>query len=148
MQVRDIMTASPRSCDADDAAGTALTHMDESDCGAVPVVDAERRVVGIVTDRDIVFAIRANGGALQGLTIAQCMTADPLTLREDEDADDAIRSLAARRVRRAPVVDRDGRLVGIVAQADVAMHIQDDSLVAEYLREISAAAPTELAAER
>ncbi|MFN2382713.1 MAG: CBS domain-containing protein [Gemmatimonadota bacterium] len=148
MQVKDMMTASPRCCDPDDAADAALTHMDEVECGAVPVVDADRRVVGIVTDRDILFGIRSNGGSLAGLTIAQCMTANPLTVGAEEDGDDVIRSLAARRVRRAPVVDADGRLVGIVAQADVAVHVQDDGLVAAYLREISAAAPSEPAAER
>lgn len=148
MRVVDIMTENPRACRPDESAETALDHMDERNCGAVPVVDGNDRVVGIVTDRDIVFGIRENGGTLEALTVEACMTRDPVKLEPDTTAEEAIRTLGSKHVRRAPVVDAGGKLVGIVAQADIATNVNDDRLVARYLREISAAPAVEPAPER
>lgn len=148
MKAQDLMTSDPRCCRAEEPATEALKHMDECDCGAVPVVDGDRQVVGIVTDRDILFGIRLNGGRLDGLTVEQCMTRSPVTVVTEEPADNVVRTMTMRRIRRVPVVGRDGSLVGIIAQADVAASIDDDALVARFLREVSTAPPTEPAPER
>ena len=148
MRVIDIMTEKPRACRADESVEKALDHMDECNCGAVPVVDDDDRVVGIVTDRDIVFGVRKNGGTVEDLTVEACMTADPVKLKQDTTAEEAVRTMGSNRVRRAPVVDAKGRLVGMVAQADIAANVGDDRLVAHYLREISTAPSVEPAPER
>lgn len=148
MRVRDMMTSAPRSCQPEDPVERALEHMDAAECGAVPVVDGENRVIGIVTDRDILFGARANGGSLGGLTVERCMTPDPVTVLQDEKPKAVVKKMGKTRVRRVPVVDVDGKLVGIVAQADVALHVDDDEVVAKYLRRVSAAPAVEPAPER
>lgn len=148
MSARDLMTGAPRSCRPDDPIARALDHMDECECGAVPVVDEENRVVGIVTDRDILFGIRENGGSMEGLVVEACMTTHPLTVRQDADVEEVVDRMTTGRVRRVPVVDESEKLVGIIAQADLATGIDDDAVVARYLREISAAPAVEPAPER
>jgi CBS domain-containing protein len=148
MKAKELMTADPGTCGPTDDIEQALAIMDSQECGAVPVVDKQGRVLGIVTDRDILFGARKGGGRLSGLTVEPCMTKDPVTVREDEDAEQVIRVMTRERVRRIPVVDSDSKLRGIIAQADVAMHVEDDALVARYLREISAAPADEPAPER
>ena len=148
MDARDLMTAGPDCCRADDDIERALSIMDRRECGAVPVVDENERIVGIVTDRDILFGVRHNQGRLEGLRVEPCMTKDPVTVRENDSAEDVLRVMTRERVRRIPVVSGDGRVVGIIAQADVATGVEDDALVARYLREISAAPADEPAPER
>lgn len=148
MRAREMMTGGPKACRPDEPVDRALAHMDECECGAVPVVDEDRRVVGIVTDRDVLFGIRGNDGRIEGLTVAECMTGHPVTVRQDDEAEEVVRRMRESRVRRVPVVDEEGSLVGIVAQADLAVHLEDDALVAAYLREVSAAPPVEPAPER
>ena len=148
MQAKDLMTPRPDSCGPDEDVERALAIMDRCECGAVPIVDEGGRVVGIVTDRDVLFGVRQNQGRLEGLRVESCMTKDPVTVRESDSAEDAIRVMTRERVRRIPVVGEDGRLAGIIAQADVATNIEDDALVARYLREISAAPADEPAPER
>jgi CBS domain-containing protein len=148
MKAKELMTAEPGACSQDDDIEQALAIMDSQECGAVPIVDGQNRIVGIVTDRDILFGARKKGGSLSGLTVGFCMTKDPVTVSEDESAEEVIRAMTRERVRRVPVVDRDGKLRGIIAQADVAAHVEDDALVAKYLREISAAPADEPAPER
>jgi CBS domain-containing protein len=148
MKTQDVMTANPEACRAGDDAEVALSIMDANECGAVPVLDEDERVVGIVTDRDVLFGIRRNHGSLEGLLVEACMTKDPVTAHLDDSLEDVIQRMARVRVRRIPVVDADGKLAGIVAQADLATRVEDDALVAQYLREISAAPADEPAPER
>jgi CBS domain-containing protein len=148
MNARDLMTEDPGSCRLDNDIDAALGIMDREECGAVPIIDERNHVIGIVTDRDILFGARKEGGTLSGLTVESCMTKDPITVREDDSAEDVIRVMTRERVRRVPVVDRDGKLRGIIAQADVAIHVDDDALVAKYLRDVSAAPADEPAPER
>ncbi|MDX1623358.1 MAG: CBS domain-containing protein [Gemmatimonadota bacterium] len=148
MRARDVMTSGPGECRPDEPAARALDHMDERECGAVPVVDEDRTVVGIVTDRDIVFGIRENGGRLEGLSVGDCMTEHPVTVQQDDEIGRVLEMMAGSRVRRVPVVDEENRLVGIVAQADIATGVDDDTAVARYLREVSAAPAVEPAPER
>ncbi|MBW3660605.1 MAG: CBS domain-containing protein [Gemmatimonadetes bacterium] len=148
MRASDLMTGAPQACRPDDPVDRALAHMDERECGAVPVVDDDRRVVGIVTDRDILFGIRGNDGRMEGLTVSSCMTEHPVTVRQDDEAADVVRRMRESRIRRVPVVDDAGALVGIVAQADLATRLEDDALLAGYLREVSAAPAVEPAPER
>lgn len=148
MRASDLMTGGPAACRADDPVAAVLDAMDERECGAVPVIDENRRVIGIVTDRDVLFGIRENEGRIEGLTAAGCMTDHPVTVNRDDDAEEVVRRMRDARVRRVPVVDADGTLVGIVAQADLATKLDDDATLAGYLREVSGAPAVEPAPER
>ena len=100
--------------------------MKREDVGAVPVVEsrATPRLVGIVTDRDIVVHVLADGQSVERTVVREAMTGNPAYCREDEDVSHAVGYMAERQVRRMPIVDADGRLRGIIAQADVATRVQ------------------------
>jgi len=109
--------------------------MREGDMGAVPVVD-EGKLVGIVTDRDIVVRAIAEGKT-PDTQIADAMTTELFTVKADDFAFEAIRLMGDKQVRRVPVVDASGNLAGIIAIADVALETEDEREIAETLEEIS-----------
>lgn len=119
MKVQDLMTRSPRVC----MAGAPLTEvarmMREEDVGEIPVVDEERKVIGVITDRDIVVRCVAAGHNPQDVQAQTCMTAPALTLTEDATLEDCAKLMCAQQIRRVPIVDANGAICGIVAQADV-----------------------------
>jgi CBS domain-containing protein len=94
--------------------------MRDSDCGSVPVVDDKNKVVGVITDRDL--AIRGLAEGRSGETaVSELMTSSPFCSSEEADVRTVGRSMAERQIRRVPIVNADGRLTGIVAQADLAI---------------------------
>jgi CBS domain-containing protein len=122
------MTREPVYCEPNDSVSLAAELMRKHDVGSLPVVESaeSRTLVGIVTDRDVVVKIVAGTRAAATATVRDAMTAKPWSCREDEDVRQAVAAMADHRVRRMPVVDADGRLVGIIAQADVATRVQRD----------------------
>jgi CBS domain-containing protein len=140
--VADVMTPGVESTTSTDALRDAARSMREGDFGSMPVVD-DGRLVGMLTDRDIVVR-----GVAQGLDPTTCRVGDvasrePVTVAPDQDLDDAIELMARHRVRRLPVV-ADGRLVGVVSQADVALGAKE-SKTGKVVEEISQ--PTSVARE-
>jgi CBS domain-containing protein len=135
MKVKDLMTPSPTVCEPHDTASQAATLMKQEDCGAIPVVSDGGKLVGIVTDRDIVVRAVAAGKDPRSTPVSVVMSADPITLSPDADADDAEKLMAERQVRRLPVVE-DGRLVGILVTAHLARR-GNAREVGETIREIS-----------
>ena len=119
MKVKDLMTPSPTVVRPEDTASQAATLMKQQDCGAIPVVKDGGKLVGIVTDRDIVVRVVAAGKDPRSTPISAVMSADPVTLSPDADADEAEKLMAERQVRRLPVV-ADGHLVGILVTAQLA----------------------------
>ena len=122
MQVKDVMTATPACCTAETSLQEVANLMVENDCGAIPVVDSEdsNKPIGLITDRDIVCRAVAEGLNPLDLTANDCMTSDVLTVTEQTSFEECCRLMEEKQVRRVPVVDADGALVGIVALADVA----------------------------
>jgi CBS domain-containing protein len=120
MQVHEIMTSDVVACHARDTMDRAVEVMLGKDCGCVPVVDDQERVVGIITDRDICVASYATGQKLSELFVRGGMAPKVECCAPDDSLDEAERKLRARQLRRLPVVDRDGRLVGILSMADLA----------------------------
>ena len=120
--VQDLMTPDPACCTPQDAITDVARMMVEEDCGAIPVVESQesRRVVGIITDRDIVVRIVARGEDVAAAQVAQAMSSDVSTLRTDANIDDCVRLMSDYQVRRVPIVDESGTLVGMVSQADLA----------------------------
>ncbi len=143
MRVEDIMTINVLTCLASDDATVAARIMWEHDCGVVPVVDADNRPIGMVTDRDLCMAAYTRGCALHEIivdtvksrSIAVCKTSDQVTTAE--------RIMREQRVRRLPVVDKQGKLVGILSINDVvAISAASDVDVTKTLAAICEARPT------
>jgi CBS domain-containing protein len=135
----EVMTREPACCEPGDTIVRASQVMKSEDVGAVPVVDsaAGRRLVGIITDRDIVVKVIAAGRALDGASVRDAMTQNPVTVREDDDVNQALSAMAARKVRRIPVVDENGNLRGIIAQADIATRLHRDKTTGDLVEAIS-----------
>src|SRR3989441_6440506 len=106
MKVRKLMTGDPATVDSNATLGEVATLMKQEDCGSIPVVD-DGRLVGIVTDRDIVIRAVAAGKDAKTCRVSEVMSADPITVGPDDDLAEAERVMAERKVRRLPVV-RDG----------------------------------------
>jgi CBS domain-containing protein len=133
-QVKNVMTKNPTSCDLSATVVEAAKVMASEDVGAVPVVK-DGRLAGLVTDRDIVVRVLAEGRDPSSTTVGEIASSDRETLSPDDDLGTALRKMASSQVRRLPVVEGD-QLVGIVAQADVARQ-GDDSETGQVVEEIS-----------
>ena len=135
----DVMTREPVAVEPDEAIGRVAELMRSQDVGAVPVIEtkASRQLIGIITDRDIVVKVVAAGRDPRSTPVRQAMTGNPSTCREDEDVNDAVSRMSDRQVRRMPVVDAEGRLCGIIAQADIATRVKKDKTTGELVEAIS-----------
>jgi CBS domain-containing protein len=125
MKARDIMSANPRVVTTSDSISRAAEIMREADVGVVPVVEdsSTMRLAGLVTDRDIAVRIVAEGRDRE-TNVREVMSSGLKTVRPDDDVDRVTELMKAEQVRRIPVCDGD-RLVGIIAQADVARETND-----------------------
>jgi CBS domain-containing protein len=130
------MTESPRTVPPDASAVDAAKVMQNEDAGVVPIVEDDGRLVGVVTDRDIALRVVAEGREPDSTKVAEIASQNLATVDPQQDIDEALRLMAEHQVRRLPVVEEDGRLVGILAQADVARHL-DASRTGEVVEQIS-----------
>ena len=133
--VKDVMTPRPTSVAADAMAVEAARRMLSEDVGSLPVVDGEM-LVGMVTDRDLVLQVMAKDLDPHKVTVSDVCSGTPVTAEPEESLDDALQRMASEQLRRLPVVT-DGRLVGILAQADVARAARPES-TGRLVEEISA----------
>ena len=137
MKVKDIMTASPASCTEDTPLQEIARTMVGRDCGSVPVVRGGRTLAGIITDRDVVIRAVAEGRNPLTLKAKDCMTSPAISIGEDASLNECTDLMESNKIRRMPVVDKSGALVGIVAQADVARHASQKE-AGELVRDVSA----------
>lgn len=135
MDTKDVMTREPATLGPEATLGEAATLMRQEDCGSIPIVE-DGRLVGIVTDRDIVVRAVAAGKDPKATRVSEVMSADPVCITPDTDVDEAARIMADRQIRRLPVVD-DGKLVGILVIGQIARKEPDEELTGETLKEIS-----------
>lgn len=119
MDIQQVMTRHPRVCRAGATLRDAARLMLEEDVGEIPVVDESRQVLGVITDRDIVVRCVAAGINPQDAIVDSCMTAPALTITDTATLEDCADLMADQQIRRVPVVDADGVICGIVAQADL-----------------------------
>ena len=133
--VKDAMTPNPRTVTSNETVVDAARIMKQEDAGVVPIVDGNR-VVGVLTDRDIAIKVVAEGKDPKSAKVTDIASRDLVTVDPQQDLDEALRLMARHQVRRLPVVEEDGRLVGILAQADVA-RTGDDKKTGEVVEEIS-----------
>lgn len=135
MRVADIMTESPACCSQETTVQEAARLMEQHDCGCLPVVDGDDRVVGVVTDRDITCRCVGQGKDA-GTPVGEVMTSQVRCCGPGDDVTEVAQVMAEAKVRRLPVVDEGGCCVGMVAQADLARH-HDERAVGEVVEDVS-----------
>ncbi len=132
--IRDLMTGNPTTCEPSTTIVEAAKVMAQEDVGPVPIVEGGR-IVGIVTDRDLVVRVLAEGRDPSSTTIGEIASADLVTVQPNSDLNEALSLMAQNQVRRLPVVEGD-QLVGIIAQADVARAAEEEK-TGEVVQDIS-----------
>jgi CBS domain-containing protein len=135
----EVMTREPVCCEPGEPIAQVASIMKREDAGSVPVVDSheDKKLIGIVTDRDIVVKVLADGRNIERATVRDAMTANPAACRETDEVEKAVQSMSERQVRRMPIVNEAGRLTGIIAQADVATRVSRDKTTGELVEAIS-----------
>lgn len=118
MKVSKLMTSPAGHCSPEDSFADAATLMKGFDCGMIPVVE-DGLLVGTVTDRDIALAAASISAPASEIPVSAAASADPVTCRPSEKAEKAVSKMKKKKVRRLPVVDEDGRLVGVISIADI-----------------------------
>src|SRR5438132_11374682 len=138
MKVRNLMTSDPACCTSDTALPEVVSRMVDKDCGEIPVVEntSSKLPVGVVTDRDIVCRIVANGLNPLDLTAADCMSKPIVTVTADMSLEECCRIMEEKLIRRLPVVDDRGSCIGIVALADISLHT-GKNVAGHIVREVS-----------
>ncbi len=123
MTVEQLMTRNVETCHPGDPVSAAAHIMWDRDCGCVPVVEPEdgtARLVGMITDRDVCMAAYTQGRTLAAIEVRGAMATKLFSCRSTDSIDDALKLMEANQLHRLPVVDQDGRLVGLVSLADAA----------------------------
>jgi CBS domain-containing protein len=135
----DVMTIQLSICEPGDTVVQAADLMRQKDIGSLPVVDskASGRLIGIVTDRDLVLRVIARNRSASSVTVGDVMTASPISCRPEDSFERAMALMAEQQVRRIPVVDGEQRLVGIIAQADVATRLHESRETGALVEAIS-----------
>lgn len=133
--VQDVMTRNPATCGETAPVVEAAQLMEREGVGSIPVCE-DGKLVGIVTDRDIALRVVAGGRDPRQTKIQDVMTRDPQSVGVDEPIDRVMEMMESRQVRRIPVIDGGGKLVGIIAQADIA-RLGNDGATGDVVQAIS-----------
>jgi CBS domain-containing protein len=133
---KELMTADPQCCTAETPLNEVAKLMVECDCGEIPVIDSDKKLIGVVTDRDIVCRVVAKGLNPSAMTANDAMTQPVISVSEDTSLADVLATMEDHQVRRLPVVDASGCICGIISQADVAL-VAKESETGEMVREVS-----------
>jgi CBS domain-containing protein len=122
MKASEIMTPSPRTCTPQASVQEVARLMQDADTGVIPIVESEgsQRLVGLVTDRDLAIRVLAQGRGGDA-RVSEAMSAEVAGVRPDDDLKTVRRLMEERQVRRVPVCDEQGRCLGIISQADLAL---------------------------
>ena len=121
MKVQEIMTTAPETCRAATNLAVAVERLWNADCGVLPVTDEDARLTGIITDRDICIALGTRNRPASAVRVDEVMRRPVEACRADEDVNVALGRMKDRRVRRLPVLDDRGRLVGMLSLNDVVL---------------------------
>lgn len=136
-RARDIMTRNPRAARPTDMVTHVAQIMVEEDCGIVPICEDNGRLLGVITDRDIVCRLIARGIDMREARARDVMTDEVECVTEDETLTSVLRLMSEHQVRRIPVVARGDRLVGIIAMADLAREADVDEELQDTFEDIS-----------
>jgi CBS domain-containing protein len=133
--VQELMSSNPHTITPDETVADAAKIMRDEDVGIIPITDGDR-LAGTITDRDITIRVIAEGKDPTSTNVGDVASKDIVAIEPQQDLSEALKLMAQHQVRRLPVVEEDGRLVGILAQADVA-RASDDAATGELVEEIS-----------
>ena len=137
----EVMTKNPVCCLPNDMVAKVAQLMKSENIGSIPVIENEqtKKLVGIVTDRDLALKIVAEGRDAKSTKVEAVMTRKVVTCRAEDDLQKALDAMSEHQLRRIPVVDNDNKILGIIAQADVATRVNQPEKTAEMVKEISQA---------
>jgi CBS domain-containing protein len=122
MKVKDVMMRTVASCGPETNLGAAVEILWNRNCGILPIVNAQHKVIGVVTDRDICIALGTRNRLPGDLTVGEVTSGKSFACAPEDDIRSAMATMAQAKVRRLPVLTVDGRLEGILSMDDVAMH--------------------------
>jgi CBS domain-containing protein len=143
MTCGELMTPSPTCCQPAHTVVEVAEIMQREDVGLVPVVEEpSHKLIGVLTDRDIVLNVVAAGRDPRGTAVSEVMTSDPASCQEQDSIETVMQQMASRQVRRIPIVDKDGAIIGIVSQADIATRLSNPRETGEVVQAISEPAAT------
>lgn len=134
--VRDVMTANPKTVTSKDSLIDVARIMRDQGTGVVPVVDG-KKILGLVTDRDIVVRVIADGKDIKTVRVNDVMTKQVRTVNEDASVSEVLDMMSSAQIRRVPVVNRNNELVGIVSMKDIAVDAKQDGKVGKAVEKIS-----------
>jgi len=126
MKVQDVMTSEVKSCRPETNLAAAAGMMMDYDCGALPVVNNENKVIGIITDRDIAIAAATKGRLASEILVGEVISRKVFSATLDEDIHMALMTMRHEKIRRLPVVNRDGMLQGILSLNDIALRAEEE----------------------
>ena len=138
MKIRDIMTAAPVTCSRSTNLAEAAALMLDADCGILPVVDDQAKLIGIVTDRDMYIALATRNKQASQMTVGDVARTDVFTCSPDDDVHAALETMKQHRVRRLPVEGFGGTVAGIVSMNDILLEsgarkeVRDHEVVATF----------------
>jgi CBS domain-containing protein len=134
--IRDVMTPNPVCVSEKDSIREVARIMAREDTGVVPVVDG-RKIIGMITDRDIVVRLVAEGKDPSNAHVNEAMTKNVRSIREDSTINDALQAMSSAQVRRVPVVNDSNEIVGIVSMRDIATESKENGKVGQTERQIT-----------
>jgi len=139
----EVMTKRPVCCLPNDMVAKVAQLMKSKDIGPVPIIESEqtKKLVGIVTDRDLALKIVAEGRDAKSTKAEEVMTRKVVTCRPEDDLQKALDAMSEHQLRRIPVVGDDNKLIGIIAQADVATRVNQPQKTADMVKAISQSSP-------
>ena len=147
MKVKDVMTTNVRTCSTSDSLATAAQLMWDHDCGCVPVLNEQGRVVGMLTDRDICMAAFFQGAPIAGIQVSAVISGQLFDCTSDDGLSAAERIMREKKVRRLPVLNEEGRLVGLLSLSDLARRADEEFAGGIGNRDVSDAEVARLAAD-
>ena len=124
MNVQAVMTENVKFAGSNATLADAARVMAENNCGAVPIIDSDKKVLGMITDRDICLAMAAGTRPASQISVEKVMSRRIFTCGPDDSLETALQTMRTRRVRRLPVIGEDGRLQGILSMDDVVVHTE------------------------
>jgi CBS domain-containing protein len=126
MKVKDVMTTAIQVCMPETSLATAAIMMWENDCGVIPVVDLEEKVVGMITDRDICMATAIKHGDPSAIAVSEVISGNVYMCDPNDDVRQALKNMREKRVRRLPVIDEEGKLNGILSMNDAVLSAKEN----------------------
>ena len=147
MKVRDAMTSDVGYCQPNTSLAQTAMIMWQRDCGIVPVVNEQQRVVGMITDRDICIAVSMQNRLASQITVGEIIYGEVKSCRPEDDLEDALKMMKKRQLRRLPVTSKDGVLLGIISIGDLLNAAKSKALKKKLLaalREISSFRPLQM----